>query len=295
MHPGGVLIAAALLAMAAFAYWLFVITEGAYLGRRLVIWLYDRGAKSYDAVKEYDSVEEAWFLGIPMARELEGIAHPLVLDVATGTGRMALALIHQLTFDGHVVGLDASREMLRIAAQRTRPYAQRVTLVWKNATCLPFDDNSFDAVACIEALEFLPQPKQTLREMVRVLRPGGAFVVTNRIGWETYLMPGRAFRRQQFEALLADLGLVEIVTKPWQELYDLVWARKRPADRAAELRDRGASETVARYVRIRCCRCDGGYLEAKGERFVCTTCDAEYQVVEGIIELEGRKRWFGLG
>ncbi len=295
MHPGGVLIAAALLVMAAFAYWLIVITEGAYLGRRLVIWLYDRGAKSYDAVKEYDDVAEAWFLGIPMARDLEGVPHPLVLDVATGTGRMALTLLHQLTFDGHVVGLDASREMLRIAAQRTRPYAQRVTLVWKNATRLPFDDNSFDAVACIEALEFMPQPKRTLQEMVRVLRPGGVFVVTNRIGWETYLMPGRAFRPQQLEALLADLGLVEIVTRPWQELYDLVWARKRPENRATKSRHQKSPETVERDVRIRCCRCNGGYLAAKGEGFICTTCGAEYQVVDGVIELEGRKRWFGLG
>lgn len=287
---GGLLIAAALAVIAAIAYWLLVITEGAYLGRRLVVWLYDRGAANYDAVKEYDSVEEAWSLGIPMARELEDVAHPLVLDVATGTGRVALALMHQLTFDGHVVGLDASREMLRIAAARTRPYAHRVTLVWKNAASLPFDDASFDAVTCTEALEFLPHPKKALQEMVRVLRPGGTFVVTNRIGWETYLMPGRAFRPKRFEALLADLGLVEIVTRPWQELYDLVWARKAAEAGSSESASVGLPGGSNRRLRIRCIRCGTGHLQAKDASLVCAACDAEYLVVDRVIELEGREQ-----
>ena len=99
--------------VAAMTYWTIVISEGAYFGRRLVSYLYDRGAETYDDVKEFDATEDAWFLGIPMARNLERVQHPFVLDLATGTGRMALSLLRQLTFDGRVVGLDLLRIKLK--------------------------------------------------------------------------------------------------------------------------------------------------------------------------------------
>jgi ubiquinone/menaquinone biosynthesis C-methylase UbiE len=267
----------------ALGYWVIVITEGAYFGRRLVAYLYDRGAETYDDVKEFEPVEDAWFLGIPMARNLEGVQHPLVLDVATGTGRMALSLLRQLTFDGYVVGLDVSREMLEVARRKTRRYTGRMTLVWQDATHLPFADQSFDAVACVEALELLPDLRATLAEMVRVLRPGGSFLVTNRIGWEHYLMPGRALEPEKLESMLIDLGLSRVWTKPWQTYYDLIWARK-----PGTLTDRGRPPALIQI--LQCPFCGNQSLKDGGNVLTCPACDRHYEWNQDILGFEFRSR-----
>lgn len=263
----------------AFVYWAVVITEGAYFGRRLVTHLYDRGAGSYDGIKGFDATEDAWSLGIPMMRNLAGVQHPLVLDVATGTGRMALSLLRQLTFEGHVVGLDVSQEMLKIARRKTQRYTGRLTLVWKDASRLPFVDESFDAVSCVEALEFLPQPRATLAEMGRVLRPGGSFLVTNRIGWERYLLPGRAFTSARLEAMLVALGLERVWTRPWQTYYDLIWARK-----PGTLTDQGTPPALTEI--LRCPFCGKDRLDDGNDILTCRTCDRRYVWGQGILDLE---------
>jgi len=131
-------------------------------------------------------------LGLPLARALAVIPNPIVLDVATGTGRLPRAVLRQPGFDGRVIGLDLSRRMLHQATELSAQFADRTTYLWETALHLPFDDNVFDAVSCLEALEFTPHPHSVLAEIVRVLRPGGVFLVTNRIGKDAKLLPGRA-------------------------------------------------------------------------------------------------------
>lgn len=265
--------------VAAFVYWTVVITEGAYFGPRVVAFLYDRGARAYDQIKEFDAREEAWFLARPLARALDGISHPLVLDVATGTGRLPLALLRHLEFDGHVVALDLSRGMLRQAARKTAGYNGRVSLIWKDATSLPFVNDAFEAVTCLEALEFLPHPRRALREMVRVLKPGGVFLITNRVGWEACLMPGRAYEPKRLEAMLRGLPLRAVETRSWQEYYDLIWARKQgvlvSSNRPRRLMDV-----------LRCPRCRGRGLVERGGPLLCPRCGQVYPRQEGIICFE---------
>ncbi|HUW97031.1 MAG TPA: hypothetical protein VMW58_14710, partial [Anaerolineae bacterium] len=57
---------------AGVSYWLLVLTEGAYLGSRVVTFLYDRGATSYDEVKQFDAVDDASHLALPLVRRLRG-------------------------------------------------------------------------------------------------------------------------------------------------------------------------------------------------------------------------------
>jgi ubiquinone/menaquinone biosynthesis C-methylase UbiE len=237
-----VLILLATVLLAALAYWELVVAEGVHLGRRVVALLYDLVAPRYDDIKQFTSSYEAWFLGEPLAAALReatlctGIEssssiglRPLVLDVATGTGRLPLALFAQEDYFGHVVGLDSSRRMLTEAARMTRGWASRLTLIQQEASDLPFDDDTFDAVTCLEALEFMPDTRRALREMVRVLRPGGVMLLTNRVGpWAKFLV-GHTQSRAAFEAMLAMLGLGQIQTQTWQVEYDLVWAKKPAA------------------------------------------------------------------
>lgn len=212
--------------LALILYWLLVTTEGVYLGRRVVVWLYDITAHKYDGIKEFDPDAEQFFLIRPLLVRLRRVPNPLVLDVATGTGRLPSFLLDAPTFNGRVVGLDASEKMLRLAGEKLRPYGHRASLVQQMADKLPFANNQFDLVTCLEALEFFPSDTAALREMVRVLKPGGTLLVTRRKGSEAKLFVGRYRNVAQFEAVLTELGLEEVHTNPWQMDYDQVFGKK---------------------------------------------------------------------
>jgi SAM-dependent methyltransferase len=95
------------------------------------------------------------------------------------------------------------------------------------AETLPFPDGAFDLVTCLETLEFLMDARSVLGELVRVLRPGGLLVLTNRQGLDARLMPGHTFAHETFERLLRDdLGLSQVEVLPWQLDYRIVYARK---------------------------------------------------------------------
>lgn len=212
--------------LALVLYWLFITTEGAYLGSGVVAKLYDWSAKSYDRIKDEDPIDEAEYLALPLLEKIENVPAPLVLDVATGTGRLPLALLRQLDFRGHIVGLDLAARMLEQAQRRLTWYRDRLDLVRQDALTLPFRDQCFDVVTCLEALEFMPDPRRVIAEMVRVLKPGGLLLVTNRVGVESHLFPGRHCSRGRLESLLAAFPLRGIQTNRWRVYYDQVWARK---------------------------------------------------------------------
>lgn len=214
-----------------FLYWLLVITEGVYLGRRVVVWLYDVTADRYDGIKQFDPQAEQFFVIRPLLTRLIERPAPLVLDVATGTGRFPHYLLEEAVFNGRIIGLDASARMLRIAAAKLQPYGYRVSLVQQTAADLPFCDATFDAVSCLEALEFFPNDTDALCEMVRVLQPGGVLMVTRRRGWEGKSFVGRYRSSERFEEYLQSVGLQGVEILPWQVEYDLIFAKK-PASSA---------------------------------------------------------------
>jgi demethylmenaquinone methyltransferase/2-methoxy-6-polyprenyl-1,4-benzoquinol methylase len=90
-----------------------------------------------------------------------------VLDVATGTGLVAAALLRR---GFRVTGLDQSPEMLARARER---FASRIELVEASAEALPFPDASFDHLTFTYLLRYVDDPAVTLRELARVVRPGG--------------------------------------------------------------------------------------------------------------------------
>ncbi len=99
-----------------------------------------------------------------------------VLDVATGTGMVAAELLARA--DCSVVGIDQSAEMLAAARARFAALAPadgrpRVELVEGQAEALPFADDSFDALTFTYLLRYVDDPQATMRELARVVRPGG--------------------------------------------------------------------------------------------------------------------------
>ena len=97
-----------------------------------------------------------------------------VLDVACGTGLVSKALVER--WDCEVVGLDQSTAMLgraRAKLDADPRLAARVTLVEGEAESLPFADAEFDHLTYTYLLRYVDDPAATLRELARVVRPGG--------------------------------------------------------------------------------------------------------------------------
>ena len=96
-----------------------------------------------------------------------------VLDVATGTAAVALELVRQK--DCFVVGIDRTPEMLDEGRRRVARSAasRKVTLVEGDARRLPFEDGSFDGLTVTYLLRYVDDPAATLRELARVVKPGG--------------------------------------------------------------------------------------------------------------------------
>ena len=96
-----------------------------------------------------------------------------VLDVCTGTGVVAIDLARRMGC--HVVGLDLSDRMIEQAHRNITPpdLDSLVSLVKGRAETMPLSDSSFDAVVFTFLLRYVEDTSDTLRELVRVLRPGG--------------------------------------------------------------------------------------------------------------------------
>lgn len=133
----------------------------------------------------YDFLNHALSLNIDRRwrRELVRVAAPRagarVLDVATGTADVAIEFAHR-TAAASITGLDPSSGMLdvgRAKLARDPALRGRIELIEGDALALPFPDASFDAVTIAFGLRNLPDYGRGVREMARVLAPGGRLVV----------------------------------------------------------------------------------------------------------------------
>lgn len=141
----------------------------------------DRGQVNGSAAEIY----EAFFVPALFAEWAERVikaagvqAGQRVLDVACGTGVVARAAAKRVGPAGSVVGLDVNEGMLAVARRL------ETAVTWRQGTAesLPFDDASFDTVVSQFGLMFFADKPAALREMVRVLRPGGKLAVAV---WDT--------------------------------------------------------------------------------------------------------------
>ncbi len=127
-----------------------------------------------------------------------------VLDVGCGTGALAAAAVERWP-QVRLTGLDVSAGMLAVAARELAglPAAQRerIALIQAPADALPFADAAFDLVLTSFVLQLVPRPHRALREIRRVLVPGGA------VGLVTWLEGGSLAADDAYADALAALGL----------------------------------------------------------------------------------------
>ena len=134
--------------------------------------LFNRVAKHYDSLNTFFSLgmDRRWRKRL--AEEIKGSLS--VLDVATGTGEVAIETVRKLP-DCKVVGIDPSAEMLGLAKLKIESGGEsaRIALAQCEAENLPFKDNVFDAVTIAFGIRNTVDPQKSLSEMKRVLKKGG--------------------------------------------------------------------------------------------------------------------------
>jgi demethylmenaquinone methyltransferase/2-methoxy-6-polyprenyl-1,4-benzoquinol methylase len=153
-----------------------------------------------------------------------------VLDVATGTGDLAIELARRVSPDGEVLASDFSEAMLSLArakAQRMDPRDVRPSFEWADALELPYADDSFDAATVGFGVRNFSDLARGLAEMTRVVRPGGRVVI---LEMTTPSRPPLSFfYRLWFDRLIPVLG----------RLTELL------ASRISHLRSSGSGRTIA--------------------------------------------------
>jgi demethylmenaquinone methyltransferase/2-methoxy-6-polyprenyl-1,4-benzoquinol methylase len=142
-----------------------------------VVTMFDRIAPRYDVMNTImtGGLDRLWRRRALDAAGLRPGSR--LLDVATGTGRLALAAAARLQGRGAVIGLDPSGQMLARARSTAAREGLAVTWVQAAAEALPFADATFDTVTIAFGLRNLPDVAAGLREMARVTAPGGRLVV----------------------------------------------------------------------------------------------------------------------
>ncbi len=161
--------------------------------------LFDGLERRYDALSAAFSFWQDPRWRSAMVGELGLRGGERVLDVATGTGLVAAEM--RARADCSIVAVDQSPAMLAAARARFAAVGgSRVELVQAEAERLPFPDESFDVVSFTYLLRYVDDPPATMRELARVLRPGGA------IGMVEFGVPGFAPARAAWR-LYTEIGL----------------------------------------------------------------------------------------
>lgn len=186
----------------------------------------------------------AWALGISFEQERASIARAAnvqrgqtVLDLGCGTGLYTRSFAHR-TRPGTVFGLDLSPAMLRAAARLARRHRlHNVVLIHGTALRLPFPPACFDVVNCCGALHLFPSPGRVLREIQRVLKPGGRFTAATArrnagvfanatASTLTNLLGIRALTSDELAARCRRAGLSDVTFHHTSRLWLVMSARK---------------------------------------------------------------------
>jgi len=133
---------------------------------------FNRWAKSYDR-----SLAQLWLRKNYrlMVETLDPPPSAHILDIGCGTGQLAARLAARVP-DGRVLGVDPAEEMIKVARQRTEGMACLVFEVGQS-DALPAEDNSFDMALSTISFHHWTHPTESLREIARVLKPGGRLFI----------------------------------------------------------------------------------------------------------------------
>ena len=179
---------------------------------------FNRQAATYD---EDMKGQHARSLYPVVLEELSHIPFQSALDLGCGTGEM-LKLILQEDTHKELCGIDLSEKMLAVAKSKL---PEQVKLILGDSESLPFSDNAFDVVYCNDSFHHYPAPQNVLREVYRVLKPGGTFLMGD--CWQPLV--GRAimnfYMRHSKEGDVKIYSEAEMVSMLSERFRDVSWER----------------------------------------------------------------------
>jgi demethylmenaquinone methyltransferase / 2-methoxy-6-polyprenyl-1,4-benzoquinol methylase len=174
-----------------------------------------------------------------------------VLDVCCGTGDLAFELAGRVAPGGSVVGCDFSEQMLDLAREKAAARGASVRFEWADALQLPYDADRFDAVTVGFGVRNFADRDRGLREMARVLKPGGRLVVLEFT--EPRRPPFSTFYSLWFDRIVPILGRLTPNPDAYSYLAESVHGFPDPQRLAAKM-------DAAGFERIRWLLTAGGIL-----------------------------------
>ena len=191
-----------------------------------------------------------------------------VLEVGCGLGDDASALAKLVAPGGSAVGIDGSRGMVE-AARKRHGGVEGLSFEVANASTLPFDDASFDGCRTDRVLQHIADPAAVIREMARVLRPGGSLVIYDN-DWETLTVPS------------GDRKRTRVVLNAWCDRFPSGWIGRQlvPLLLEAGLRD---IQVFPKTLVLRDL--------ATAERLYCFASTANRLVEERLLGPEEAREW----
>src|SRR3954447_8944744 len=201
--------------------------------------MFDQVSTRYDRTNAVLSVGNAALWRVATTRAVGPRAGETILDVAAGTGTSSASLARN---GASVVAADFSEGMIEVGRRRQagNPF---VRFVQADATALPFDDDSFDAVTISFGLRNIVDPKKALAEFFRVVKPGGRVVVCEfsqpplspvRAGYSAYLKYGMPLLARVASSNPAAYEYLMDSIQAWPDQRELAsWLRGAGLERVA--------------------------------------------------------------
>ena len=168
---------------------------------------YNRLARIYDSL--YGEEQNAKIESILEILKIR--CKDLALDLGCGTG---LLIEHIASKVAHFVGIDLAGKAIKVAAERSRRLGikENVSLIRADVDHLPFRDDVFDRIFALTLLQNVPEPRETIREMVRVAKGMSQIAVT---GLKKH------FTEERFSGIIDRIGEKFILIKT-SELHDII-------------------------------------------------------------------------
>lgn len=176
--------------------------------------LYDGPAGGVLAIGSMLSLHEPLIGHMLRKRKFDVTSQKMILDVGSGAGQILRHLLKHARPDAHLVGFDLSHKMLLRARKKLK--SDRPAYVAGDLMHMPFRDGTFDCVTCGWTIEHLPDPQPGLREIHRVLKPGGSALI---LATEDTMLGAmvsrtwkcRTYNRKELQAECEEAGI------PWEE------------------------------------------------------------------------------
>ncbi|MGB0872086.1 MAG: bifunctional demethylmenaquinone methyltransferase/2-methoxy-6-polyprenyl-1,4-benzoquinol methylase UbiE [Solirubrobacterales bacterium] len=206
--------------------------------------MFDRIAKRYDLMNTVMTagLHDKWRERAADVANIGPGSH--VLDVATGTGDLAIELAKRVAPGGSVTGADFAEEMLAVARQKQTSVLAgvdaEVVFEQGNALDLKYDDDMFDAVTVGFGVRNFSDLAAGLKEMARVVRPGGKFVILEIS--QPQKGPLSYFYKAWFDGLVPFIGKFAGEDSAYTYLPNSVKRFARPSELAAVLQEAGTTD-----------------------------------------------------